>query len=54
MRSAGAERVGKDAAVSMIDKAEEYIADQTKKALKFSDACGRKTVKAEDIERIDS
>jgi len=48
----GAERVGSDAAEVLVAKAEEYIAEITKEALRFAQHAGRKTIKAEDIAAI--
>jgi histone H3/H4 len=46
----GAERVGQDAAVALVGKAEDYIACLVKEANKFAIHAGRKTVKEEDVE----
>lgn len=46
----GAERVGQDAAVALVGKAEDYIARLTKEANKLAMHAGRKTVKEEDVE----
>jgi len=46
----GAERVSSDAADILVKKAEEYIADLVKEAVKLAGHAGRKTLKEEDIE----
>lgn len=46
----GAERVGSDASAILVLKAEEYIANIVKEAVKLAGHAGRKTLKAEDIE----
>ena len=45
----GAERVGNDAAVALVGKAEDYIARLTKEAHKLAMHAGRKTIKEEDV-----
>jgi len=49
-KKSGAERVGSDAAVALLAKTEEYIANLTKEANKLAMHAGRKTLKEEDIE----
>lgn len=46
----GAERVGNDAAVALVGKAEDYIACLVKEANKLAIHAGRKTVKKGDVE----
>lgn len=46
----GAERVGSDAAETLVKKAEAYIGKLAKDAEKLASHAGRKTIKAEDIE----
>jgi len=46
----GAERVGKDAALALITKAEAYIANLAKEANRLAMHAGRKTIKEEDVE----
>lgn len=49
-KNSGAERVGADASVILAEKAEEFIGDLVKEAVKLAGHAGRKTLKAEDIE----
>lgn len=49
-KKSGAERVGSDAAVALVAKTEDYIANLTKEANKLAMHAGRKTLKEEDIE----
>jgi histone H3/H4 len=49
-KKSGAERVGNEAAVALVSKAEDYIANLTKEANKFAMHAGRKTIKEEDVE----
>lgn len=46
----GAERVGADASAILAQKAEEYIGELVKEAVKLANHAGRKTLKEEDIE----
>ena len=46
----GAERVGADASEALVQKAEEYLGDLVKEAVKLANHAGRKTLKEEDIE----
>jgi len=45
----GAERVGSDASAALVQKAEEYIGNIVKEAIKLAGHAGRKTLKEEDI-----
>jgi histone H3/H4 len=45
----GAERVSSDAANILVKKAEDYIANLVKEAVKLAGHAGRKTLKEEDI-----
>ncbi len=45
----GAERVGSDAAVALVGKAEDYIERLVKEANKLAIHAGRKTIKEEDV-----
>ncbi len=49
-KKSGAERVGSEAAVALVSKAEDYIANLTKAANKLAMHAGRKTIKEEDVE----
>ena len=46
----GAERIGNDAVVLLVDLAEGYVAKISADAAVLADHAGRKTVKAEDVE----
>jgi DNA-binding protein len=46
----GAERVGSDAAVALLEKAEDYIAKLAKESNRLAVHAGRKTIKEEDVE----
>jgi histone H3/H4 len=45
----GATKVGKEAAIAMAKKAEEFLAILTKQAVAAANHAGRKVVRAEDI-----
>lgn len=45
----GAERVGNDAAVALVGKAEDYLACLVKESNKLAIHAGRKTIKEEDV-----
>jgi DNA-binding protein len=45
----GAAKIGKDAALAMAKKAEEFIAKTTKEAVAVANHAGRKVIRAEDI-----
>jgi histone H3/H4 len=49
-KKSGAERVGSDAAVALLEKAEEYIACLARESNKLAMHAGRKTIKEEDVE----
>jgi histone H3/H4 len=49
-KKSGAKRVGRDAAMILSAKAEDYIAQLTKEANKLAIHAGRKTLKEEDVE----
>ena len=46
----GAERVGSDATIALVAKAEDYLARLAKEANKLAMHAGRKTIKEEDVE----
>jgi len=48
----GATKVGKEAAVVMAAKAEEFIAELTKEAVAAANHAGRKVIRAEDVEFV--
>jgi histone H3/H4 len=48
-KKSGAERVGSDAAASLLAEAERYIAELTKESNKLAMHAGRKTIKEEDV-----
>ena len=48
-KKSGAKRVGRDAAMILSAKAEDYIAQLTKEANKLAIHAGRKTLKEEDV-----
>ena len=51
-KAAGAERIGEEAANTLVAAAEEYVAAVAKKAVGVADLCGRVTLKAEDINLV--
>lgn len=53
-KQAGAERVGDDAANALVEQAENYIKKVTQSAIAMAAHAGRKTLKAEDIEAINT
>jgi histone H3/H4 len=46
----GAERVGSDATLALVAKAEDYLACLVKESNKLAIHAGRKTIKEEDVE----
>lgn len=48
-KAAGAERVGQDGAVKLIEAAESFIKKVSEDAVKLAYHAGRKTIKEEDI-----
>jgi histone H3/H4 len=48
-KKSGAERVGSDAAASLLAEAERYIAQLAKESNKLAMHAGRKTIKEEDV-----
>jgi len=46
----GAERIGKEAAASIIVKTEAYIANLTREAHILANHAGRKTIRKEDVD----
>jgi histone H3/H4 len=48
----GAERIGKDAAIRMIEETEKFIADLTKKAIAAASHANRKSIRGEDIDFV--
>jgi DNA-binding protein len=48
----GATKVGKEAAMVLAKKAEEYIAGLTKQAVAAAKHAGRKVIRAEDVQFI--
>ena len=49
LKSAGAERVSRDAAVMLAEALEEIAVDVAKEAVALAKHAGRKTVKADDL-----
>lgn len=48
----GAERVGKDAAIKLVEQTEKFIAELTKKAVAAAAHANRKSIRGEDIDFI--
>lgn len=48
----GAAKIGKEAALVMAKKAEEFIAKTTKDAVAVANHAGRKVIRAEDIDFV--
>lgn len=49
IRSAGADRVSKDAAKELRDELERYGKDRAREAYQYAEHAGRKTVQANDV-----
>lgn len=49
-KHSGAQRVGNDAAVALVEMAEEYIGKIVREANKLAMHAGRKTIKEEDVD----
>jgi|WetSurMetagenome_2_1015567.scaffolds.fasta_scaffold05959_11 DNA-binding protein len=48
----GAERIGKDAAIKMVEQAEKFVAELTKKAVAAASHANRKSIRGEDIDFV--
>jgi DNA-binding protein len=48
----GAERIGKDAAVKLVEQAEKFVAELTKKAVAAASHANRKSIRGEDIDFV--
>jgi len=48
----GASKVGKEAALAMAKKAEDYLATITKQAVAAASHAGRKVIRAEDVDFV--
>ena len=48
----GAERIGKDAAAKLVEQAEKFVAELTKKAIAAASHANRKSIRGEDIDFI--
>lgn len=48
----GATKIGKDAAMAIAKKAEDYIAKVTKEAVAAANHAGRKVIRVEDIDFV--
>lgn len=48
----GAERIGKDAAIKLVEQAEKFVAELTKKAIAAASHANRKSIRGEDIDFI--
>ena len=48
----GAERIGKDAVVKMVEHVEKYVAELTKKAIAAASHANRKSIRGEDIDFV--
>jgi histone H3/H4 len=48
----GAERIGKDAAVKLVEQAEKFVAELTKKAIAAASHANRKSIRGEDIDFV--
>jgi histone H3/H4 len=48
----GAERIGKDAAIKLVEQAEKFIGELTKKAIAAASHANRKSIRGEDIDFV--
>jgi len=48
----GAERIGKDAAIKLVEQAEKFIGELTKKAIAAAAHANRKSIRGEDIDFV--
>lgn len=48
----GAERIGKDAAIKLVEYAEKYVASLSKKAIEAATHANRKSLRAEDVDFV--
>lgn len=48
----GAERIGKDAAVKLVEQAEKFVGELTKKAIAAASHANRKSIRGEDIDFV--
>jgi DNA-binding protein len=48
----GAERIGKDAAIKLVEQAEKFVGELTKKAIAAASHANRKSIRGEDIDFV--
>ena len=48
----GAERVGKEAAIKLVEQAEKFVAELSKKAVAAAAHANRKSIRGEDIDFV--
>jgi len=51
-KNSGAERISMDGTKAILSRTEEYIADVARKAANAAASEGRKTIKAEDVDKF--
>ena len=51
-KKSGAERIGKDAVVKLVEVAEKYISEITKKAIAAAAHANRKSVRGDDVDFV--
>jgi histone H3/H4 len=48
----GAERIGKDAAIKLVEQAEKFVAELSKRAVAAASHANRKSIRGEDIDFV--
>lgn len=48
----GAERIGKDAAIKLVEQAEKFVAELSKRAIAAASHANRKSIRGEDIDFV--
>lgn len=51
-KKAGAERIGKDAAIKLVEQAEKFVTELTKKAIAAASHANRKSIRGEDVDFV--